>query len=368
MEIYIFTIIILLIFSVIEIRFDLTEVQYRGMTIFAYCLLVFQVGFRWETGTDWFPYRDNFTESTSYKIVLDNAILGYEIGYGVFVWIIRLFTSEYTVFLVVHAVIYYYLIIKANKFLSPYPFISLLLIYTTTMGILGSNRQLIAIGLCFYSLQFILYDRKPLKFFLLVLLAFFFHKTALLFLFYYFLNRDFNKQLIILALILAFLIGKSSLPNFLFMNFSDLLGETSAQKAQLYVDKELSKTALSLIGLIRRLLFFSVFMISYDKIVVKFPTYKLLFNGFTLGLIIYFMFSSSFIILVGRGGYYFTIMECFLLASLLLLFDSRTDRAYLLIFYFVYAYFIFFQSISEFPHLFTPYKGIFINSSYIRRF
>lgn len=368
MEIYFFTLFTLFIFSFFEIRFDLTEAQHRGMTVFVFCLFVFQVGFRWQTGTDWDSYLNNFNGTTSYTDVRNYLLIGFEIGYGIFVFVVKLFSNDYTVFLILHALIYYFFITKANHFLSPYPFLTLLIFYTSTMGILGSNRQLIAISLCFYSLQFIIYDRKPLKFFLFVLVAFFFHKTALLFLLYYFLNRDFNKQLIILALIIAFLIGKSSLPNYLFLNFSDFLGETSAQKAQMYVGRELSKTALSSIGLIRRLVFFTIFMISYDRIIIKFPTYKLLFNGFTVGLMIYFMFSSTFVILVGRGGYYFTIMECFLLASLLLLFDSRTDRSYLLILYFVYAYFIFFQSISEYPQLFTPYKGIFINSSYIRKF
>ena len=368
MEIYIFTIIILFIFSVIEIRFDLTEVQHRVMIIFVYCLFVFQVGFRWQTGTDWDSYLNNFTETTSYTDVLNYVKIGFELGYGIFVYLIKFFTHDYTVFLVLHALLYYFLILKSTHFLSPYPFLSLLLFYVSTMGILGSNRQLIAMAICFYSLQFIINDKNPLKFLVLVFIAFFFHTTALLFLAYYFFNRDFNKKIVIVVLIASILIGKSSLPNFLFLNFSDLLGETAALKAQKYTGLELSKTALSITGLIRRLLFFTIFMISYDRIVVKFPTYKLLFNGFTLGLMIYFMFSSTFVILVGRGGFYFSIMECFLLASLLLLFDSRRDRAYLMIVLFIYSYFMFFQSISEYPQLFLPYKGIYINPSYIRRF
>ncbi|WP_310559553.1 EpsG family protein [Flavobacterium sp.] len=368
MEIYIFTLVILLIFSIIEIRFDLTEMQHRGMSIFVYCFLVFQVGFRWQTGTDWDSYLNNFTGTTSYTDVLNYVIIGFEIGYGIFVYLIRLFTTDYTVFLVLHAVIYYFLVLKSTNFLSPYPFLSTLIFYVSTMGILGSNRQLIAMAICFYSLQFIINEKKPWKFFILVSIAFLFHTTALLFLVYYFLNRDFDKRIIVLALLVAILIGKSSLPNFLFLNFSDFLGETSANKAQMYVGRELSKTALSITGLIRRLFFFFLFLISYDKMTLKFPTYKLLFNGFTLGIMIYFMFSSTFVILVGRGGYYFSVMECFLLASLLLLFDSRRDRAYVMIALFVYSYFIFFQSISEYPRLFLPYKGIYINSSFIRRF
>ena len=359
-----FTLAVLFIFSFLELRTNLLPIQHKSMSFFVYGLFVFQVGLRWQTGTDWDNYLNNFLETTSFEIVLDNTLLGYEIGYGVFVYLFRSFTDNYSVFLVVHAVIYYFLILKANKFLSPYPFLSLFIFYATTMGILGSNRQLIALAICFYSLQFIL-EKKPIKFFLLVFIAFFFHASALLFLVYYFFNRDFDKRLIVLALILAVLIGKSSLPNYLFIQFSGFLGETAANKAEMYSTRELSATSNSIIGLIRRLLFFFVFLFSYDKIVKKFPIYKLLFNGFSLGLFIYFMFASSFVILVGRGGFYFSIMECFLLASLMLLFDGR-HRVLLLVVLSVYSYFILFQSISEYPELFIPYKGLYLNTSFVR--
>lgn len=364
---YLLTFILFIVFSYLEIRTNIDVSIKNKLYVFLFFFIVFQVGLRWETGTDWFPYFNNFSETTSYQVVLINVLLGYEIGYGFFVYAIRTLTDNYSVFLVVHAVVYYFLIFKANKFLSPFPFLSLLLFYTSTMGILGSNRQLIALGICFFSLQYII-DKKPLKFFLLVFTAFLFHTSALLFLAYYFLNRDFKKYYIVLVIVLAFLIGKSSLPNYLFASFGNFLGETASNKVELYTDRELSETSLSVIGLIRRLIFFFIFFLNYDKIVQKFPTYRLLFNGFAVGLAIYFMFSSSFIILVGRGGYYFNIMECFLLASQLLLFKSSKERSYLLLFFFVYAYLIFYQSISEYPHLFIPYKGVYINTSFERIF
>jgi hypothetical protein len=356
--------VVLLIFSFLEVRTDLLPIQRKGLAIFMYCLLVFQIGFRWETGTDWSAYLFHFQETTSFESVLDNSLQGFELGYGTFVYIFRMFTEDYSVLLVTHAVIFYFLFFKANKFLSPYPFLSLLVFYAATMGILGSNRQLIALVICFYSLKYII-DEKPIKFLLLIILASFFHKTALMFLVYYFFNRDFDKRLIVIVLILSILFGKSSLPSSLFVQFSGYFGDAVADKAEMYSTKALASTANSVIGLLRRLVFFAVFLFYYDNIVKKFPLYKLLFNGFFLGLVLYFMFSTSFAILAGRGGFYFTIMECFLLASLLLLFKGR-HRVFLLAGIFVYSYFIFFQSISEYTHMFLPYKGLYINTTFER--
>lgn len=364
MSIYMFTLAVLLIFSFLELRTNLLPIQHKSMSFFVYCLFVFQVGLRWRTGTDWDNYLNNFLETTSFEIVLENTLIGYEIGYGVFVYLFRSFTDNYSFFLVAHAVIYYFLFFKANKFLSPYPFLSLLIFYAVTMGILGSNRQLIALVICFYSLKFIL-EKKPIKFFLLVFIAFLFHTSALMFLVYYFLNRDFDKRLIVLALILAVLIGKTSFPNYLFTQFSGFIGETAANKAEMYNNRELNATSNSIIGLIRRLLFFFAFLFSYDKIVNKFPTYKLLFNGWSLGLLLYFMFSSTTVVVSGRGGFYFGIMECFLLASLMLLFKGK-HRELLLVVLAVYSYFMFNQSISEYPELFIPYKGVYLNTSFER--
>lgn len=367
MVVYLITFLFFIVFSFIEVRTNVAINVKRKMYFFLFIWVVFLIGTRWETGTDWADYFRHFLESTSYQIVLFNVLVGYEIGYGLFAFTVRSFTDNYSIFLVIHALVYYHFIFKANKVLSPLPFVSLLILFASTMGIVGSNKQLIAIAICLYSLKFLL-EKKMIKFFLCVLIAFFFHTSALLFLVYFFLNKDFKKYYVVLALVLAIIIGKSSLPNMLFDTLSGYLGGAVADKAEMYSENKMSETTLSLVGLLRRLLFFFIFFINYDKIVKKFPTYRVLFNGFTFGLIIYFMFSNSFVILVGRGSFYFNTMECFLMASQLLLFPSKKERAYLLVLFFCYAYFIFHQSISEYPQLFFPYKGLFINESFTRNF
>lgn len=366
MIIYFFTIFILFIFSFLEISNLLSQRYLKLCNVLLYLLLVIQVGLRWETGTDWLPYLNNFLDTVSVDIVLVNSLLGFEIGYGFLVYSIRSITQDYTVFLLIHALVYYYLIFKANRQISPLPSLSLLLFYVATMGVLGSNRQLIALAICLCSLQYVV-ERKPIKFFLLIGVAFLFHTTALLFSVYYFLNRDFKKHYIYGALIFAFIIGKTSIPNLLFSGLGNLLGGASASKAEIYSEKDsLGNFSLSIVGLIRRLFYFVVFYLSYDKLSKKLKTYKLVFNGFLFGLVFYFLFSNSLLILVNRGSIYFNVMEVFLITSLPFLFKTHKDKIIIIFILFLYSFYLFFQSISVYSDLFLPYKGVFINSEYKR--
>ncbi|GGA63258.1 polymerase [Flavobacterium palustre] len=365
MEIYICTIVLISLFALVELRCKLTNVEYKFMYSILYVLIVLQIGLRWETGTDWMSYYNNFQDTVDIDIVLVNSVIGFEIGYGFFTFLIRSLTNNYTIFLLFHAIIYYYLIFQANKKLSPFPFLSLLLFYVTNIGVLGSNRQLLALAICLYSLKFAI-ERKAVKFFILVFIAFLFHTTAIIFIVYYFLYRDLKKYQIISVLLLAFIIGKTSLPNVLFSGVGNFLGGASLSKVDVYSEIGTGGDSLTLVGLIRRLLYFILFFVNYDAIVSKFKEYKILFNGFLFGLCFYFLFSSSLTILVNRGSLYFNVMEVFLIASQLLLFTVKADRKYIVLIVFAYSIYLFFQSISVYSDLFLPYKGIFINTEYKR--
>ncbi|WP_016991193.1 EpsG family protein [Flavobacterium sp. ACAM 123] len=366
MEVYLSTILLIFLFAFFELRCKLTVVEHTIMASLLYVVIVLQVGLRWETGTDWSSYYNNFLNTTDINIVFVNSLIGFELGYGLFSFFIRSLTDSYTVFLLSHAILYYFLIFKANKRLSPFPFLSLLLFYVTNIGVLGSNRQLLALAICLYALKFVI-EKKPIKFFILVFVAFLFHTTALLFMVYYFLNRDFKKYQIIVVLVLAFIIGKTTLPNILFSGLGSLLGGASASKVDVYsAASDVGDASLSLIGLVRRLIYFVLFIVNYDMLTAKFKEYKLLFNGFLFGLVFYFLFSNSLLILVNRGSLYFNVMEVFLLSSQLLIFQLKTDRKYILLLLLIYSIYLFFQAISGYPDLFVPYKGIFINSDFKR--
>lgn len=367
MGIYVFTLIVLLVFSFVELRTEVTLVQHKGMSFFVYCLFIFQVGLRWQTGTDWEPYLFHFEETNNISDVY-YSLTGFEQGYGFFVLIIKSIWNSYTAFLVVHALIYYMLVFSAFKKLSPYLFVSLLVFYATSLGVLGSNRQLIALAICLYALRYVV-DRNAIKFFLLIALAFLFHSTAIMFVVYYFLYRDIKQFWIFVILIVSFIAGKTSIPFLIFSFVGNNIGGMAASKALIYIDNsqdELLNNSLSLLGLIKRLLFLGLFIYNYKFLTAKLPYYKLIFNGYYVGLVIYVLFSSSILVLVNRGSLYFTTMEVLLLASQFLVIKNVDFKFPLLILLFVMSVFLLFQSIAAYDDLFIPYKGIFINEEFHR--
>jgi hypothetical protein len=60
------------------------------------------------------------------------------------------------------------------------------------------------------------------------------------------------------------------------------------------------------------------------------------------------------------------MLEPLLLASQVCLFRGKLFKTIIITIFLVFAFFSLFQSISSFPDLFDPYKGLFINSGFSR--
>lgn len=368
MEVYILTLVLIFVLGFLDLRLELQNAQRNWMIFFLYVVIVIQIGLRWETGTDWILYLTNFYETDDYTIVLFNSLRGFEIGYGTFAYFINKLCNSYSVFLFIHALFFYWGVFRtANKY-SPYFFITLMFFYATYLGMVGSNRQLLAIVICFWSFDYV-FERKPLKFFATVGFATLFHTSAFLFVVYYFLNRNFKTTLVIAILIISFIIGKTSLPFLVFSKFGGVFGEMSAAKATIYTEiakDDLQEAGLGIIGLIKRLLFIAVFTYNYTFLTDKLKYYKLLYNGYVFGTVMYFLFSGSLLILISRGSLYFNIMESLLISCQFLVLYKRLDREYVFFILLFISIVFLFQSIAVYPDLFNPYKGLFYNVDFSR--
>lgn len=367
MEVYIGTLALILLFAFLELRCKLTETQNNAIIIVLYLIIVLQIGLRWETGTDWNPYFNNFSDIDDIALVFINALGGIELGYGFLSFYIHKWLIYYSVFLVLHALFFYAVIFKSAKSFSPYAFVSLLFFYATNLGLVGSNRQLLALAICLLALPFV-EKRKPIPFFLLVFLASFFHTTAIIFGVYYFINRNFKWQTIIFTLIIAFIIGKTSLPLKLF-SLGGIISESASFKVDFYSEnakEAMQDASLSIFGLFKRLLFLLLFTYNFKYLTEKLSYYKIIYNGYVFGLLLYFLFSSSLLIIVNRGSLYFNVMESFLVSCQLLVLSSRIEKGYMLMVIFIIAVFLLFQSISGYSDLFIPYKGLFYNANFTR--
>jgi len=362
MTIYFFTIILLFVFSLLEENYKISNGLKNGMMLISFTLLVLQVGLRWETGTDWDTYLRHF-ESFSGVISVVLGEFVFEYGYGISVWLFKLLSSNYSIFLLLHAIIYYILIYKSFKHFMPNMHLTLLMYYTLSIGMMGSNRQLIALAICIYAVRFVM-EKKTVLFFLLIIIASFFHTTAIFFIIYYFLNRKIDPVVVGLILVSAIIIGKAKFPFIVFSSVGNLFGGMISFRATSYAENAkdiLLEHSLSTIGLIKRLVFFFFFYYNRKQLSAKLAYYNLMLNGYFVGIVVYFLFADSLLIIVNRGSLYFNIMEPLLIASQIYLLKDKTKILGILIML-IMSIFFFYQSISLYPEIFEPYKGIFINS------
>lgn len=352
-------------FSYVEIS-GIGSTAKRAMLLIACFIFVTQVGLRWETATDWTSYRNHFDNEHTWESVLLNAAIGFELGYGLFVWFSHAISENYTVFLLIHASVFYILIVKAVNRLSHYRILTLMLFYAIMIGYTGSNRQLLAIAICLSSLTYAI--NKQLTLFLLcIFFAALFHTSALLFSAYYLLNRDFKWHTILILIAFSIFIGFSSVPSSLFSGVAGIFGEIFRFKAEFYLDdSNHGPDELSVFGLIRRILVFVIGLCLYRPIVRRAPNFRVFFNGYLVGLIFYFMFANALPVLVSRGSLYFSVMEAFILASVPVALKNDLNKKMALGALFLYSVVAFYQSINTYPDLFIPYKGVFINNDYER--
>ena len=98
----------------------------------------------------------------------------------------------------------------------------------------------------------------------------------------------------------------------------------------------------------------------------KLRYYDVMLTAYIVGVGVYFMFSTSLLVVLSRGSLYFNALEPLLLASQVHLLTQRSSRFVMANAVCVLSFASFFQSISPYPDAFVPYKGLTINTEYSR--
>jgi hypothetical protein len=367
MTIYIFSILLLFTLSCLELNVAISPATKKALTLFVYVFLVLQVGLRWETGTDWNAYLQHFEFIDTFSSA-SPTLTSPEYGYNIVVWLFKMVTSSYSIFLVIHAAVYYYLIFNSIKRYTDILFLPLMVFYCVTMGVTGSNRELIAAAIGLYSLRYIC-DGKRIYFFLFVALACMFHLSALILLLFPLFNRKIRPAMLWILLACSIAIGASRLPQLIFFSGGNLLGGLALLKANYYLrgsQDSLADSGLSAFGLVKRLVLLILFYCNRRSLSEKLRYYNVMLNAYIAGVVIYFIFANSLLILVSRGDLYFNVLEPLLLASQVYLLTRRSNRLVMASALCVLSFFFFSQSISIYPDLFMPYKGLYINNDYSR--
>ena len=172
---YIFAVLFLATFAFMEVFNKEIVEKYKMVFAFAcYAFLIFHDGFRWETGSDWDIYLYNFDLSNSITIEHDS----FEPGFMLLFSSIKVLFDDYSVYLIVHAILFYTAFFYAIFKITDYPFVALLVFYMIIVPYMGMNRQFLAMAIYSIALIFLL-DNKKLGFILLIFLALLFHRTAI---------------------------------------------------------------------------------------------------------------------------------------------------------------------------------------------
>ena len=348
---------------------EITEKYKMAFALVCYSFLIFHDGFRWETGTDWdaYQYIFGYISNIGYE---DSTI---EPGYMLLISSIKVIFEDYSIYLIIHAILFYtaffYVIFK----LADFPFTTLLIFYMIIIPYLGMNRQFLAMAI--FGIALIeLVERRKWAFCLLIFMALLFHRTAILAFPILLLQWNIPKKYIIVGLVICLLISASGILNSISMALSLYIGseDTTGKKLDIYMseDKQLS-TISTLLSLAKKLFWLFLILIFEPIIENKNRKYYILRNIYACSALIYILFNGTALqIIVSRGLLYYNLAEMFMIPYVLTIFKQNYGKLvvmFILIAYCVINIYKGFSNYGEDTDYFVPYKGLFINTDYVRQ-
>lgn len=370
---YIFTLGILSILSLIEIfNKDIVEKRKIYFLLLAFSLLVFHDGFRWQTGCDWDAYSSYF-ENFFKEIQVRGDVASFEPLYNLFMMSIRIFTDNYSVYLIIHALIFYVMVFWGVFKLSPTPFTSLMLLYMIIVPYMGTNRQLLVLGLYFIALYF-LQDRKWLVFVIIILTGFYVHHSALLCLVALLCCKKIKLMYLAIAFGVALLISFSGIINLLSPLLLPLVSDDQFyNKMDVYNNLRTYEVSsiVSMLSLARKMIWLLILICFDQRIKNKDTFYNISFNMYFIGILFYVLFNGTvWQQLIARGMMYFSVMEIFIIPYVLALLRPNYGKLCVVLLLPLYCWLNITKGFSNYgkeTDYFQPYKGLFINTDYVRQ-
>lgn len=335
-----------------------SEKKKLGACLFiAFFFLVFHDGFRWEIGTDW----DNYIRYFSTCLYVDDS--EYEIGYVLLNKLLYSISDNYSLLLILHAILIYAAFFYTFKKYSPYPLFSIFMFYCLMLTYLGMNRQYLSLVICYLAIPYII-KRKFIGFAGCIILAYFFHHSAILFIPAYFLCKECDTRFYFSILVVAILISLSGVINKIPITPLYLIDDDLASKADFYFGAGQEEVNLfsSILGILKRGIWIFL-LLKFRASIKKGIGFELFFNLYFISVVLYLLFNGSmFQIIVARGLIYYNLFEVIMLPYLLQVFSNKYSK---IIFYTFIALYGLYQMEKGMDYyasfgtdLYRPYKSI----------
>jgi hypothetical protein len=368
-RVYIFLYAILALAMIIELIYENEDLA-KWMARAGAMAIILLIGLRWETGTDWFPYYKIFyTMDTSADY--DSVVFGIDYGYILLNRLVHFFTEDYTIFLLVDALLavgaVYIFIERSTKF----PCMGIFLFYTSyaITHFMGSNRRMIAIGFTCLAFLFLARHRRmsekwlgwaaPLG------IATLMHRTSLGALPGLLVGaRAWRPQFVTFMLILALATGITGASlaalEWLANSLSQYAGVTAIQKLIFYTsgdaqyDADIDFTRQAILGVAKRGSIIAILM-TYMYLGRPSEYAQKLYNIYITGCIIYFSLISAPIFQIVST--YYSVVEVALVP--IVFYQIKSLKVPYALFLLAIAMMLLISSLIPYLQLYVPYRSIY---------
>lgn len=351
---------IILWFNCIVGNTKLIKQSHYPATLFGVLFIISIVGFRWNTGTDWNPYKNLFDIIT---IKNYRTIEHFDSGYKFLNIIIRSITSDYSVFLFIDSFIAIELINYGLKKIDTNNLVSILFFFTgyCIAHYFGSNRRIIAIGFVFVGFIY-LYKNEKIKSIIFMFLAFLFHRSSIIsFLALFIPRKRYSNLKYSLLIIISFILGYTG---FLFILLEKIIsiinvpGSYVIKSAIHYIKygAEESSVLHYILATCKRLLFVVIMLYYERRCKIKSPVFSYFFNIYIASICGYFLTSKISIFQILTT--YYAISEIILWGNVYK-YSSKKNKVYLMLIFLFLGTIQVLNSFPAYKDLFIPYISTF---------
>jgi hypothetical protein len=326
---------------------------------FIFSLLVLLAGTRHETGNDWGNYVDFFNRlDTGINIIELSLISKFEFGYSfinIFIKFIGGGINEVFLFISFLTILIISISIKRYTIFWFLPML-LYLRYSYLQTNMMFVRQGLALALFFYSIRYIK-EKKQLKYLFTITFASFFHISVLILLpLYYIYIMKLKQKTYIFLLLLAILSVPLNLISVLanFIPFDFIRGPVLG-----YLSSEIWNRPSSIsVSTIERLVIVLIGIIYFNKLDKLHTYFRLFFNIYFTGVLIYFISFNSYVF-AERFSIYFNITAIILLVYYIKLFNGKYQKIlyHIILIMFVASFFLKTIYNGNKENTYLPYKS-----------
>jgi len=317
-------------------------------------------GFRWNTGTDWYPYYEAFNEISITDIIDPTKNLTYyERGFSALNLLIRALFGSYTIYLLIFNVIiiglYSREILRSTLLYSTI----LLVLYVSRQPF--PVRQILATAIVVYGYRFAI-RRELIKFILIVIIASTIHRTAIAALPIYLLaHRKLNNGFVLAVYLSCLIIGNNSelISKAMVSVLNIIYGDNIfIRKLVHYVNESTEYSLLIKLRVyIKQISFLVFFMFVRAKYAKNIKDYDFYFNL----MVVYFALNALFLESadqLSRISTYYVWGE-YVMLVMLLQNMSMLYKYYALPIFYIYMLFRYSKGLDKYSDLYFPYISIF---------